>query len=334
VQTGTRSGMALATPGLGLTSDEFELLRLQAVSVARSTMMGSDKDPAVAEADAMAKVLVARELGLPVMSAALSLIHMIPTQGGAKLCVSGQAILAMIHRRGNVDVDIQEGEGWCEVTMTRRDTGFAHTVRWDTARVQKANLGSVHKSHPGVMMRWRAVTECARLVAPDDIAGLYAPEEFGHSEETAARAEQFGASVIEDDADETPTGDAAQALVKARLEELVGRGADRNELQRNLCKVLGMERGAKAKLPTVAQVGRVCVRSLLRYLDKVEETLPAADPFVEGEFEAEPEPAPEPVKSEMDRLREEAAAADAAQVAAGDGKLGKVSRLALDGEGE
>jgi hypothetical protein len=282
--------MTLTTPGLGLTSDEFELLRLQAVSVARSTMMGSNKDPMVAEADAMAKVLVARELGLPVMSAALGMIHMIPTQGGAKLCIGGQAILAMIHRRGNAEVQIeQDPDGdWCRVTMTRRDTGFSHTETWDDARVKAAGLGSVHKTHPMTMKMWRAVSACGRVVAPDDMGGMYAVEEFGHSEETAARAEQYGAAVIEDDADETPAGDEAQALVKARLEELVERGADRNELNRNLCKVLGMERGAKAKLPTVAQVGRVCVRSLMRYLDKVEEALPAADPFVEGEFEAEP----------------------------------------------
>lgn len=88
--------------------------------------------------------------------------------------------LALIHRSQLVElVEIDSQSDACTVTMRRRDTGFTHTVRFTIQDAQAAGLikldkdGSAWKRYAQDMLRNRAIGRCARIVAPDVLAGLY-----------------------------------------------------------------------------------------------------------------------------------------------------------------
>lgn len=88
--------------------------------------------------------------------------------------------LALIHRSQLVEVvEIDSQADACTVTMRRRDTGFTHTVRFTIQDAQAAGLikpdkdGSAWKRYAQDMLRNRAIGRCARIVAPDVLAGLY-----------------------------------------------------------------------------------------------------------------------------------------------------------------
>ncbi len=93
--------------------------------------------------------------------------------------------LALIHRSKLIDVAIDDSAAdACTVTMTRRDTGFTHTVRYTVDDARTAGLikqdkdGSAWKRYLTDMLRNRAVGRCARIVAPDILAGLYLTTEL------------------------------------------------------------------------------------------------------------------------------------------------------------
>ena len=109
-----------------------------------------------------------------------------------------QAMLALIHRSGlaelvkipNVD-EIAKANA-ATVTMTRKG-GMTHTetFTWEMAELmetteyvdnQKRTIPMVQKYNwrtmPEIMMKWRAVSACARVVFPDVIMGMYTADEI------------------------------------------------------------------------------------------------------------------------------------------------------------
>jgi hypothetical protein len=97
-----------------------------------------------------------------------------------KPTISPALMLALINQSGHmVDLVIQGDATRCSVTMQRAGR-TAHTETFtleDAARMglaQKSNW----KQQPGVMLKWRAVSACARVVFPDVISGLYTHEEI------------------------------------------------------------------------------------------------------------------------------------------------------------
>ena len=109
-----------------------------------------------------------------------------------------QAMLALIHRSGlaetvkipNVD-EIAKANA-ATVTMTRKG-GMTHTetFTWAMAELmetteyvdnQKRTIPMVQKYNwrtmPEIMMKWRAVSACARVVFPDVIMGMYTADEI------------------------------------------------------------------------------------------------------------------------------------------------------------
>lgn len=109
-----------------------------------------------------------------------------------------QAMLALIHRSGlaelvkipNVD-EIAKANA-ATVTMTRKG-GMTHTetFTWKMAELmetteyvdnQKRTIPMVQKYNwrtmPEIMMKWRAVSACARVVFPDVIMGMYTADEI------------------------------------------------------------------------------------------------------------------------------------------------------------
>jgi len=49
----------------------------------------------------------------------------------------------------------------------------------DPDRVMRRPSNSIEASQSRVMLRWRAIAECARIVFPDVINDLYGPDEMG-----------------------------------------------------------------------------------------------------------------------------------------------------------
>ena len=84
--------------------------------------------------------------------------------------------LALIHRSKMFDVKITNEPGACTVWMKRRDTGFEYTERYTIDDATKAGLvkpKGAWETYQANMLRARAIGFCARVVAPDVLAGLY-----------------------------------------------------------------------------------------------------------------------------------------------------------------
>lgn len=115
------------------------------------------------------------ELGIP-LTAAFDFFDVI--EGKPTLKPIGA--LALIHRSPLIEVvAIDSQADRCTVTMRRRDTGFKHTTTFTLTEARTAGLikddkeGSAWKRYAPDMLRNRAIGRCARIVAPDVLAGLY-----------------------------------------------------------------------------------------------------------------------------------------------------------------
>lgn len=121
-------------------------------------------------------ILAGRSLGIDEW-AALSNINVI--QG--KPTISAQLMLALINRSGQLEEMVVDGDAkMCTCLMKR----FGRGSHVETFTMQDAvALGYANKDNwkkqPAVMLKWRAVSACARVVFPDVILGFYTPEEMG-----------------------------------------------------------------------------------------------------------------------------------------------------------
>lgn len=171
----------VSTPGL--TLDTLNLITALAPAWHQSRWFGlSSPEQAIV---LMAK---AADLGLPV-TAAFDFFDLIENKPALKPV----GALALIHRSGVIDVQIQDdSDTLCVVTMKRRDTGFAHRVAYTIDEAKAAGLikpgkeGSAWARFTKDMLRNRAIGRCARIVAPDILAGLYLTTDFDAGLEQAA----------------------------------------------------------------------------------------------------------------------------------------------------
>lgn len=120
------------------------------------------------------------ELGIP-LTAAFEFFDIIENKPSLKPI----GALALIHRSPLVDiVAIDSQADRCTITMKRRDSGFEHTASFSLQDAQTAGLikpdkdGSAWRRYPADMLRNRAIARCARIVAPDVLAGLYLTDEL------------------------------------------------------------------------------------------------------------------------------------------------------------
>src|SRR5579864_4161072 len=138
------------------------------------------------EEKVLAILIKGYELGLPPMEA---LVGIGVIEG--KPAVSPQLMIALINRSGQLkDLVIEGDDKRCAVTMTRRGRKpHTETFTIDDARRMKSKDGDGNvisladkynwRQMPAVMLRWRAVSACARIVFPDVISGLYTADEMG-----------------------------------------------------------------------------------------------------------------------------------------------------------
>lgn len=120
--------------------------------------------PAVAAA-----VLAGRERGLPPM---VSLASIDVVDGRPTL--SAQLLAALIFRAGHRITVIESSDKAAEVKIERADGLGEAQVRWTMADAQRAGLAgkSNWQKYARQMLYARALSECARMVAPDVALGL------------------------------------------------------------------------------------------------------------------------------------------------------------------
>lgn len=160
-----------------MTNDHLSRMKSVAQMVASSKLAYGKN---LSEADAFLVMLKGCEIGLEPM-AALASIHII--QGMPTL--SPQGMLALINRTGElVDLVIVGTSDQCSVTMTRENrTPHTEVFTMDDAKAQGLVGKDNWKKQAAVMLKWRAVAACARVVFPDVIQGLYTQEEIGEDVE-------------------------------------------------------------------------------------------------------------------------------------------------------
>ena len=150
--------------------------------------------PSTSREQAMAIVQTGRELGLQPFQSLRSMSFI-----GGRLTMSVQLQLALARRQGVRVESIEETGDSCCVTLGRGDERIACTYTLEDAR--KAGLvkpGGAWEKYGRQMLRWRAIGDTLRLIAPDLVMGLLDPIE----------AESIGPVAIGSDAvHEGPTVD-------------------------------------------------------------------------------------------------------------------------------
>jgi len=177
--------MALAL----INPTEYEIMAKLARVAAGSGYVGKN------EVQAMFIMLKGMELGISPMQA-LDGIQVIQN----KTTVSPQLMLALINRSGELqdlqidDPDTIKANKACKVVMTRRGRS-PHTEIFSMEDAESMKLAGKDNwlKQPAVMLKWRAVSACARIVFPDVIQGMYTPEEMG----AEVSEDQSGNIVIE-----------------------------------------------------------------------------------------------------------------------------------------
>jgi hypothetical protein len=109
---------------------------------------------------------------------AITSIHVIE----GKPTASADLIAALVRKAGH-KLRVTGDDNQCTAVLIRQDDpDFQFTATWTKAKAAAAGLANkaVWKNYPGAMLRSRAITEVARMGAPDALYGvIYTPEELG-----------------------------------------------------------------------------------------------------------------------------------------------------------
>lgn len=126
-----------------------------------------------------ANVLVAMEYGQALGIAPIVAINQITVvNGGASM--EAKLMISLARKAGHrVRLEGDETHAVCTI-IRADDPDHESVVRWDEAKAKKAGLwgGGHWAKNPGLMLRYRAASECIRLTCPEVLAGItYTPEE-------------------------------------------------------------------------------------------------------------------------------------------------------------
>jgi hypothetical protein len=176
---------------------------------------------------AVAIILAGRELGIGPWQAiqGINIIKGRPT-------VSPQLMLALIEQSKLLeDISITGDAKSCTVMMKRRGRS-PHTFTFTMEDAKALGLAdkSNYRTQPKVMLQWRAIGACSRIVFPDVIMKLYTPDEMGAD---VTITEDGGMEVVNTETGEiveaAPVVDAAPPPFgedKARITAFVARMSD------------------------------------------------------------------------------------------------------------
>ena len=129
--------------------------------------------PSTSREQAMSIVQTGRELGLQPFQSLRSMSFI-----SGRLTMSVQLQLALAKRQGVRLESLNETSDSCSVTLGRGDERITCTYTVDDAR--KAGLvksGGAWERYGRQMLRWRAIGDALRLIAPDLVMGLLDPVE-------------------------------------------------------------------------------------------------------------------------------------------------------------
>lgn len=165
-----------------MTQEHVDRLKLIASMHTNSAFNKSSK---LTQEEALLIMFKGCEIGLEPM-AALDLMDVI----SGNITLKPQGMLAMIYARQELeDMQINEDDdSICIVTMKRKGKSpITESFSLEDARNMKTRedgktISLIEKYNwrqmPKVMMKWRAISKCARIVFPDIIQGMYPPEEI------------------------------------------------------------------------------------------------------------------------------------------------------------
>lgn len=126
-----------------------------------------------------ANCLVALEYGEALGIPGIVAINQITVvNGGASM--EAKLMAALIRKAGH-KIRVQRDPERVAVTIIRIDDPVESTVVWDKAKAQAHGLwgGGHWKKNPQLMLEYRAISEAARLICPEVLAGIsYTPEEM------------------------------------------------------------------------------------------------------------------------------------------------------------
>jgi hypothetical protein len=166
-----------------VSRDQWQILIEQADILHRSGFLPKEVKT---KEQAAAIILKGREIGVPPMAAlaGISVIMGTPT-------ISPQLMLSLIYSCNAFErFDIIESTEECCTVLMKRKGLPAHRETFsieDARRLKSREDGKTvsladkynWRQQPKVMLRWRAISACARLVFPDVLDGLYTHEEKG-----------------------------------------------------------------------------------------------------------------------------------------------------------
>lgn len=117
---------------------------------------------------------------------------------------------------------------WHQSDDSTADATFSHPaggsirVKWDMNRANKMGFGGKdnYKRQPGVMFRWRCVSEGVRIVFPGATGGLYTPEEVADFDEPKKSKKDAGEPAPTDIGPMSGVAESLDANVRDGLEAL------------------------------------------------------------------------------------------------------------------
>jgi hypothetical protein len=124
-------------------------------------------------AQAQAIILAGRELGLEPLQSLRTMAFV-----NGRLTMTVQLQLALARQRVGVRVEqLTETDDSCTVTLARDRERI--TCTYTLADARRAGLERSHswQKYPRQMLRWRAIGDALRIIAPDVVMGLLSPEE-------------------------------------------------------------------------------------------------------------------------------------------------------------
>jgi len=193
---------------------------------------------------AVAIILAGRELGIGPWQAiqGINIIKGRPT-------ASPQLMLALIKSSGQLeDIKIDGDAKGCTVMMKRRGNHpFTFTFTMEDAKALGLADKPNYRTQPKVMLQWRAIGACSRIVFPDVIMKLYTPDEMGAD---VTITEDGGMEVVNVETGEiveaAPVVEAAPlpfSQDRPRIEQFVARMADAYGVSApEIVKALGITR--------------------------------------------------------------------------------------------
>lgn len=115
-----------------------------------------------------------RELGMQPME---SITNLYITNG--KVALQGTAMLKLIYQSGIQLEFNEESDDGCKVTFSGlgRKPYLSSFTKQDAIKAGLWGKGGPWSNYPKTMMRWRAVSQGARMFCPDILMGAYLPEE-------------------------------------------------------------------------------------------------------------------------------------------------------------